>query len=199
MSIVGMDHKSLRYSTAELQAELRRAADLIPDGALSERQFRAVGTVSVATYLRRFGSWREALDAAGLSHRYSGRTVSAKMRAQTARTLTNDQLLAELRRIADHTGRSYVTGLDLRAYSPVNKSVFIARFGTWPAALAAAGLNMAPRGRYYTDDNLAANLRAVIDVHGRTPGCQKWTGRRQPSHRRPTATATAPLSRQEEP
>lgn len=28
---------------------------------------------------------------------------------------------------------------------------------------------MAPRGRYHTDGALAANLRTVINVHGRTP------------------------------
>lgn len=56
-----------------------------------------------------------------------------------------------------------------RAYSPVNKSVFVYRFGSWPAALAAAGLTVAPRGRYHTDGALAANLRTVITVHGRTP------------------------------
>lgn len=125
MSAVELARRGTGYSATELQAELRRVADLLPDGALSERQFRTLATVSVATYLRRFGSWRQALDAAGLSHRYSGRTVSAKMRAQTARTLTNDQLLTELRRIADQTGRPYVTGPDLRAYSAVNKSVFV--------------------------------------------------------------------------
>ena len=37
-------------------------------------------------------------------------------------------------------------------------------------ALAAAGLTIAPRGRrYWADDELAANLRQVIQLHGRTP------------------------------
>lgn len=169
MSTVGLAHRGSRYSDVELWAELRRVADLTADAVLSERQFRTLATVSVATYLRRYGSWRQALGAAGLSHRYSGRTVSAKMRAQTARRLTNDQLLVELRRIADHSGRPYVTGHDLRAGSPVNKSAFVYRFGSWPAALAAAGLIVAPRGKHYTDDDLAANLRTVINVYGRTP------------------------------
>jgi hypothetical protein len=31
------------------------------------------------------------------------------------------------------------------------------------------GLTIAPRGQYWSDEELAANLRQVIQLHGRTP------------------------------
>jgi hypothetical protein len=46
--------------------------------------------------------------------------------------------------------------------------VFQTRFGSWPAALAAAGMTVAPTGRSWTEAELAANL-LVIELHGRTP------------------------------
>ena len=62
-----------------------------------------------------------------------------------------------------------MTGSDLRTHSTVSKRVYVARFGSWPAALAAAGLTISPRGRSWSDEELAANLSQVIQEHGRPP------------------------------
>ena len=158
------------HSDADLVAELRRAARLVTDGPLTGGRFEAVSGISKSTFLRRFGSWRQALDAAGLADRYSGRRVSDKMRQQKARRLTDVELLAELRRIAEVTGRLYVTRPELRTRSAMaSEVVYIRRFGPLPAALTAAGLTVAPSGRRYrTDDQLLTNLRSVVDAHGRT-------------------------------
>lgn len=156
------------HSDADLVAELRRAARLVTAGSLTGGRFEAVAGISKSTFLRRFGSWRQALDAAGLADRYSGAMVSDKMRQQKARRLTDAQLLTELRRIAARTGRPYVTRHELRTLSAVaSEVVYIGRFGSWPAALTAAGLTVAPTGRYWTDNQLLANLRTVAETHRR--------------------------------
>ena len=156
------------HSDADLVAELRRAAGLIHDGPLTGQRFQAVSGLSTSTFLRRFGSWRQALSAAGLADRYSGATVSDKMRQQKARTMTDAELLNELRRIAARTGRLYVTRPELRTLSTVaSEAVYIRRFGSWPVALTAAGLTVAPTGRYWTDGQLLANLRAVAERNRR--------------------------------
>lgn len=37
------------------------------------------------------------------------------------------------------------------------------------AAVAAAGLTIALRGRFWSDDELAANLHQIVQLYGRTP------------------------------
>ncbi len=161
-----MGHPEPAYSDADLVAELRRVASLMPEGALTKPQFQTRAEVSVSTFLRRFGSWRRALEVAGMPDRYSGRVVSEKMRTQWARTLSDHELLAELQRVAQ-AGPVTVSGL--RKHSALSERVFVARFGSWPAAVAAAGLTLSPRGRYWTDDQLAAILLEVVQRYGRTP------------------------------
>jgi hypothetical protein len=157
------------YSDADLVAQLRWAAGMVTDGPLTGQRSEAVSGLSKSTFLRRFGSWRQALDAAGLADRYGGATVSDKMQQQQARRMTNAELLAELRRIAARTGRPYVTRSELRTLSTVASAVvYVGRFGSWPAALNAAGLTVAPKGRYWTDDQLMANLRGVAEQRRRT-------------------------------
>ena len=58
---------------------------------------------------------------------------------------------------------------DLKTHSTIGKRVYTARFGSWPAALAAAGLTLSPRGRYWSDQELATNQHRVMQLRGRTP------------------------------
>lgn len=76
--------------------------------------------------------------------------VYARLTARAA-----DRQADEARRIATRTGRATVTVADLQTHSTVlGKRVLVARFGSWPAAVAATGLTIAPRGRYWTDEEL---------------------------------------------
>ena len=118
------------YTDAELIAEVRPVASLLPEGPLTTLRFRTKASLSTSTLLRRFGSWRHALEAAGLADRYSGRAVSAKMRQQRARTLSDDELTTELRQVTARTGRLSVTVADLRTHSTLSERVYIARFGS---------------------------------------------------------------------
>ena len=95
--------------------------------------------------------------------------MSLKMRQQRARRLSDDDLITKLRRVLLRTGRPNVTVAELWKHSPLSERFYIGRFGSWPAALAAAGLEVTPLGRYWSDDELAANLRRVVQLHGRTP------------------------------
>ncbi len=73
----------------------------------------------------------------------SGKIGSVRLADDRAGRLSNDELLEGLRQVPTRTGRPYVIGADLRTHSTVSKRVYVARFGSWPAA----GLTIAPRGR----------------------------------------------------
>lgn len=65
---------------AALLEELVRVAALLPVGPLTQARFASESSIDPLTFLRQFGSWREALVKAGLEDRYSGRQVTPKMR-----------------------------------------------------------------------------------------------------------------------
>src|SRR4051794_6404714 len=92
----------LSYDDDSLIAEIQRVATIIPaDRRMTRREFDKVSRASSITMTKRFGGWQRALERAGLGDRYSGQPVTDKMRTQRGRTLTADDIVAELRRLAD--------------------------------------------------------------------------------------------------
>jgi hypothetical protein len=108
-----------RYHDERLLEEIRRVAALIPDGPVTKAPVEELSEATTDTMTRRFGSWREALTAAGLGHRYGGRSVTATMRAQLSRRLSDEEIFDGLRRVARVVGSRQITRLDVRAHSTV--------------------------------------------------------------------------------
>lgn len=158
------------YTDDDLLAELRRVASLVPKPVLTRAAFDAVAKAKSTTLVRRFGGWREALTAAGLADRYSGQPVNDKMREQAARNLTNDELVAEMQRVARMLGTEVLTREQLNGHSESISAVVVARrFGTWKAGLVAANLRLSSMGRRHTEDDYFENLLAVWTHFGRQP------------------------------
>lgn len=158
------------YDRDEVLGELRRVADLVADPTLTSRDFDRHSHVSHSTVVRMFGGWREALKAAGLEDRYSGRRVTAKMRSQSARFMAQQDMIAELRRVAASLGKSTITMEEFSKASPVlNAAAVKSRFGSWAAGLRAADLELSALGRRYTEDDYFENLLTVWTYHGRAP------------------------------
>jgi hypothetical protein len=156
------------YSDASLIAEIRRVASIVRQPRLSTSEFAKHSKVAVTTLRRRFGSWPAALEAAGLFHLYRPIPPTRKSRT-AARNMGDDELLTELRRVADVTGRSTITAEDLRRQSLVGVDAIRRRFSSLKAALRAAGLTEVPHGRRYTDDECFENLLHVWTHYGRPP------------------------------
>lgn len=135
-------HSAHGHSAAELNpvyvAELQRVADTLGRPP-TEQEMNEHGRFSARTYERRFGSWNDGLRAAGLP-------------VQRYRTLSDDDLLDELRRLADTVGRP-PTCAEMREDGHFNPSTYAMRFGSWNDGLRAAGLSARPPGRPpVTDD-----------------------------------------------
>lgn len=163
-------NRLVSYDTASMIAELKRVASLVPQGTpLTSQRFNQHARVDASTIKRHFGGWAAALDAAGIPERYSGRTVSAKMKTQLARGMSDDELLAELVSVAAKLGTDILTQPQFNSYSEVSASAMSRRFGSWNLALAAAGLNPSRMGRRYTDDDYFENLLDVWTHYGRQP------------------------------
>jgi hypothetical protein len=155
-------------SEESLVEELRRVAETVPDGSLTEASFREHSRVSPSTVKRRLGGWRSALERAGLSHRYSGRVVTAAMRKQAFKTISNEELLNLLRGLAASLGRTSLAQEDLRG-SGFSPRIFASRFGSFGSALEAAGLSLTRLGRRYSQETYLQNVMDVWTFRGRQP------------------------------
>lgn len=139
----------------QLLAELRRLGTR-KGRRPTAAEMDAEGAHAVATYRRRFGTWSNALEAAGYEPIRLGRATEA-------------ELIRELRRVNDvceHPPPSFAQMDRLGMYAP---RTYVRRFGSWNAAVEAAGFQ--PRGPRGTipDAELLADLRRVADRVGRRP------------------------------
>lgn len=162
------------YDDAALIQEIHRVADLLPGRVITRASFDALSRVHSSTVLRRFGGWEETLARAGLSDRYGGRRVTAKMRDQRARAATKADMVVELQRIAVLLDSTVVTRADLLAHSQlIGERALINRFGSWKAAIEAAGLELSPMARRWTEEDYFDNLLEVWTHFGARPTFQQ--------------------------
>jgi hypothetical protein len=155
------------YSDEAILAELRRVAELVPDGAFLESDFERLGRVGRNTLRRRFGSWFKALETAGLAHRS---TDQIKTRGGHASSRMADaEILSLLRKLANKLGRTTLTKSDVVQHLPFSDEIFRKRWGTMRAAFEAAGLEATTLGRRYTDEERFDNMLTVWTHLGRPP------------------------------
>jgi hypothetical protein len=157
------------YSTVDIVNEIRRVADLFPVPPLKKREFNKESRVHSSTVIRHFGGWKEGLEAAGCGRLYGGASVTNKMRIQQGRKMQDEDLLAELRRIAQALCRNELTVDDINQHSIVGAGIFRKRFGKTRRAIELAGLKVLPLGRRYTDDECFENLYEIWKHYGRHP------------------------------
>jgi len=158
------------YTDASILAELKRVAALVPpELKLTKAQFKKYARVSLSAVTRRFGSWYTALQAAGLGSRYSGRTVSPKMKTQAAKSMTDKELVEELERVACELETETLTQAQFNSNSNIGASAISRRIGSWNKALRAAGLCPVTMGRRYSEDEYFENLLTVWTHLGRQP------------------------------
>ncbi|MFC6825664.1 homing endonuclease associated repeat-containing protein [Halopelagius fulvigenes] len=115
---------------------------------------RQHGKYSPPTYIDRFGSWNDALEASGLdpNHRVN---------------IPTDELLAELRRLREELGRR-LSHRDMIEHGEFSHGIYTRRFGSWDEALEAAGLERYNNGKQ-TRTELARELRQFYNELGRVP------------------------------
>ena len=81
-------NRLLDYDEQSILAEFRRVASLITTPIITGRAFDRLSKVDSSTIRKRFGGWRNALEKAGLGHRYSGAVVTERMKRGGAKKQT---------------------------------------------------------------------------------------------------------------
>ena len=126
---------------------------------------------STMTLLRRFGPWRAVLARAGHADRYSGRTVSPKMRSQRSRTLTDAEIIAELQRVAAAAGTTTLVLDDVRRHSetPRGEGAAVSASARSRPHSPLRDCSHAPHANRWTEEDHLENLRRVWAHSGRAP------------------------------
>jgi 5-methylcytosine-specific restriction endonuclease McrA len=153
------------YDDASLLAELRRVAALITTPAITQAEFDKHSKASASTIRNRFGGWQQALAVAGLGDRYSGIVISR----EPPKTYSDDELIAELRRVAEKLGVKKMTMEMFNTHASINPETIRRRFGSWWKAMQRAGLEISNHGKRHSDNDYFENLLAVWTHHGRQP------------------------------
>jgi len=147
------------YSDEAILAELRRVEEALNGQRLTRERFNSLGRVKSSTVCRHFGSWREALDKAGISEESAPRQ----------RVLSREDIIQALRSFAaDHPNTSAT--LDAIAERlGVDSTTISGRFGKWKTLLSEVGIASVPLGRRYTEEECVENILALWSHYGRQP------------------------------
>lgn len=139
----------MQYSDEDLLTEIKQLSDKLGHPPTLQ-EMRDEGAYAAMTYYNRFGSWRNALEAAGFQAREPEQKIQTK------------ELLAELNRLADKKdGNDPPTAAAMNEEGKYWASTYRRRFGSWKEALEAAGFD--PPQSTVTDADLIAELRRLAD------------------------------------
>ena len=133
------------YSEEELLNEIHRLAeDGNPPSANTDLKDR--GKISQQTFINHFGSWNEAVRAAG----YEPHTPH-----------TRDELLEEIHRLAD--GNTPPTSTQMKAEGKYSPGTYHRRFGSWNNAIREAGYEPIER-KNIPEDELISEIQRLGDA-----------------------------------
>jgi hypothetical protein len=151
----------MRYSEQELIEDLHRLTDELGEPPTLQ-EYREYGEHSATTYYERFGSWREALAAAGYGPR------------EPTDELPVEDLLEELQRLDDIVDDT-PSAADMDEHGEYWASTYRRRFDSWNNALERAGLEPTPESTSIPEDELVAELQRLADELGERPSFTQMT------------------------
>jgi 5-methylcytosine-specific restriction endonuclease McrA len=157
------------YSDDAIIEDLKRVSDSSPHESFTSAFYSTRGKYSCSCIKRRFGGWREALDAAGLGGRFIGPPTTERMKSQPGRAMSDEEILAKIRDVSMRLGKASLAGADIEANSEITQNLMYRRFGSASAALRQAGVEQASHGRRHTEDEVFENLLKVWTHYGRAP------------------------------
>ena len=139
----------------------------------SSAEMNVLGPHASSTYTDRFGSWDDALRAAGLDPSKIRTTEGTREELPDALSngedkpkISGDELIEVLQDLADDLGRTPTTA-EMDEQGPYSSSTYTGWFGSWDNALRAAGLEV---NQYrISDEQLRTALQDLADDLGRTP------------------------------
>lgn len=142
-------------SNQQLIEDLREFADELGHRP-SQNEMNEEGPYTAERYRRRFGSWNEAIETAGMT-------------PWEPSAIPEDELLDALESLADAVDREVPSAKDMDESGPYSAATYRARFGGWDDALRAAGYEPENRRRIYSEEDVVEAIRSLAEELGRPP------------------------------
>lgn len=149
------DRGGFEISNEELLDELNRLANSL-EKTPSIKEMDEMGKYSGTTYRTRFGTWNEAVLAAGLEPNAEEYNLS------------DTDLMESLKEFALKLGHT-PTQKEMRQEGPHASSTYVTRFGTWNEAVQEAGLEPNIQHSKLSDEDLLNELKRVTEIFGKIP------------------------------
>jgi len=147
----------VKIHTDELIRELTHVAETLGETP-TVAQMDAHGEYCGQTYIRRFGSWNEALENAGYIPEH-----------EKVQAVSDEQLIADLQRVGKELG--HVPRIaDINEYGKYARSTYSHHFGSWRQALTEAGFDPDTNAHRLTVDELLEEVRRLAGELGKIPG-----------------------------
>lgn len=147
------------YSDEALLSELRRVAAELGGQRLTLERFNQLSRVHSTTLRSRFGSWRAALDLAGINE-----TVAPRWEV-----LGREKILDEIQKYTAETNGRTAKRDEIASRLGISPGTITRRFGAWSELLDEVGLSPVPLGRRYSDDECHENVLKLWMHFGRQP------------------------------
>jgi len=144
-----------QYTEEELLEELHRLERELSKSPEAQ-DMTEYGKYGENTYLRRFGSWNEALERAGLEINKTGK-------------VSNEELKEELLGLAEReSDGEYLPASSMKGEGKYSSNTYERRFGSWNEALKEVGLEVRTH-QDFSEDDLIEEIKLVAEKAGRTP------------------------------
>jgi hypothetical protein len=158
------------YTIESIIAEIIRVDKIVNKQILTKKDFEKYSRISPTTVTKRFDGWKQALSAAGLGYKYSGKTITEKQKKQTSKKMSDEDIIKEIRNVAERKGKNTITVQDIRDYSSsIGPYVLKSRFGSVKKAIERAGLEISNHAKRYTEVECFENFLNVWTHYGRQP------------------------------
>jgi hypothetical protein len=144
--------------------DIRRVARVLDRDWVTHSEYARHGGFGVKKVLRTFARWNDAVRAAGLTPLEPGRGAH-----RTRKLLGAEDIITEIRRVARLPDKQTVSVREFNKHASFSERSVNRVFGTWSAAVAAAGLAPLPKTTRIPDHELEAEFRRVHSELGRAP------------------------------
>jgi len=141
-----------------IRKDIIRVDKLLDKNTLTKADYSKHSRMSSRTVLRYFNSWHEALIAAGLERKSTGRIKTEKQINQHGKYMSDQEIIKELKRVAKKIGKNTVSREEVNNISDTINYMTIKRRLGWNEALKRAGLKMKGNGKRYSDEECLENL-----------------------------------------
>jgi hypothetical protein len=153
-----------KFRQSDALAEITRVAMLLSSGEkLTISNFQRHSHISHKIIISLFGSWRKALQKAGLDHHFD----------DSNQKVPRSEIILEIQRVASLVKTEELTIKQFEQHSRFGSKVARKEFGSWHKAMQESGISGSPRGEIKNDDVCFENLLAVWTHYGRPPAMRE--------------------------